>query len=105
MIELPRPQKAAETEAEETRTAESEAAGAEQPEGAEEGGLVSNATPTGAGEPVANSGPSLTLSYSRLTIGVKEKCRILTATLGEENSGDTVTWMLTSLPLATFFGW
>lgn len=50
------------------------------------------------GEAVANDGtaedegPSLTLSASKLTIGVKEKCKILTATLGTANSGDTVTW-------------
>ena len=39
-----------------------------------------------------NGEPRLTLSASKLTIGVKEKCTILTATRDPEDSGDTVTW-------------
>ena len=40
----------------------------------------------------SNAGASLILSAEKLTIGVGENCTALTATLGDENSGDVVTW-------------
>ena len=51
--------------------------------------LIDNAETDSEGE---ESGPSLTLSASKLTIGVKEKCTILKATRVPEDAADTVTW-------------
>ena len=69
-------------------------------EGALDGGLGSELIPDGEitidnagdGDGGEENGPSLTLSASKLTIGVKEKCTILKATRVPEDAADTVTW-------------
>ena len=51
--------------------------------------IIDNAEADNDGE---ESGPSLTLSASKLTIGVKEKCTILKAIRVPEDAADTITW-------------